>query len=237
MVDVFVCVLSIIVIIASRRLPPHVPSPPPTPPDAPKEIQALYRRFRRLDRSGRGTLSADDILMIPEVVMNPLAPRLLAQFIRDGESRINFRSFVHGLSVFNDKATPDRKTSAVFRIFDVDGDGYITESDVRFVLSLLCGTALSSAAADEIVRATISSADRDGDGQISEEDFSNVRDAFPWDSFTVPVRRAARDQYFLDNGHSLGPTLEGSEAPHTLELPKEGGVVGGGNGTSPKPTN
>ena len=184
--------------------------------------------------------------MIPEVVMNPLAPRLLAQFSRDGESRINFRSFVHGLSVFNDRATPEHKTAAVFRIFDVDGDGYITESDVRFVLSLLCGTALSSAAADEIVRATIVGADRDGDGRISEDDFSNARDAFPWDSFTVPVRRAARDQYFLDNGHSLGPTLEGSEAPHSLEMPKEkegggggggaGAGAGGGNGT-PKPTN
>lgn len=187
----------------------------------------MYRRFRRLDRSGRGTLSADDILMVPEVVMNPLAPRLLAAFARDSETRINFRSFVHGLSVFNDRASPARKAAAVFRIFDADGDGFISAEDIRAVLGLLCGAALSAAAVDEVVRQTLASTDRDGDGRISEEDFNAVRDAFPWSGFTVPVRRAARDQYFLDNGHSLGPTLEGPEAPHTLELPpsKDGGAA------------
>jgi Ca2+-binding EF-hand superfamily protein len=44
-----------------------------TTADAPKEIKILYKRFRRLDRSGRGTISADDLTMIPELAMNPLA--------------------------------------------------------------------------------------------------------------------------------------------------------------------
>jgi hypothetical protein len=75
----------------------------------PKEIKTLYRRFRRLDRSARGTLSADDLTMIPEVAMNPLAPRLVAMFERDGEDRINFRSFARGLSVLSDKSSPATK--------------------------------------------------------------------------------------------------------------------------------
>lgn len=54
----------------------------------PKEIKSLYRRFRRLDRKGRGTLSVDDLAMIPEVIMNPLYKRLIAMFECDKEGSI-----------------------------------------------------------------------------------------------------------------------------------------------------
>lgn len=73
----------------------------------PKEIKTLYRRFRRLDRAGRGTISTDDLLMIPEISMNPLAPRLTTIFDRDADDRINFRSFVQGLSIFSSNARPE----------------------------------------------------------------------------------------------------------------------------------
>lgn len=45
--------------------------------------------------------------MIPEVSMNPLAQRLTALFQRDAEDRINFKSFVAGLSVFAGRARPE----------------------------------------------------------------------------------------------------------------------------------
>ena len=70
----------------------------------PKDIKTLYKRFIRLDRFKRGTISVEDISMIPEVTMNPLAPRLLQMFERDSEERINFRSFVKALSFFNPRA-------------------------------------------------------------------------------------------------------------------------------------
>lgn len=74
----------------------------------PKEIKTLYKRFRRLDRGGRGTISSDDLMMIPEVAMNPLSSRLVSQlFERDPDDRINFKSFVMGLSVFSERARPE----------------------------------------------------------------------------------------------------------------------------------
>ena len=77
--------------------------------DEPKEIKVLYKRFRRLDRSGRGTLSNDDLQMIPEIAMNPLSSRLQVLFEKDGEDRINFKSFVSALAIFSEKARPDLK--------------------------------------------------------------------------------------------------------------------------------
>ena len=79
------------------------------------------------------------------------------------------------------------------------------------MLQLLTGTTLSAAAVDEIVLQTIRDADADQDGVISRADFALFSDLFAWDSFTVPVRRAARDQYFLECAG--GPALDGGEGP------------------------
>lgn len=75
----------------------------------PKEIQKLFKRFRRLDRGFRGTISAEDLIMVPELAMNPLAPRLVALFPRDAEDRINFTSFVTGLAVFSENCPAQRR--------------------------------------------------------------------------------------------------------------------------------
>lgn len=93
--------------------------------------------------------------------------------------------------------------AAVFVIFDADGDGWISESDLRKVVSMLVGgtqvspmtvvlnsqqatpsapslfTAprrqhMSEAALGEVVRRTMDAADVDRDGRISFEDFSQA---------------------------------------------------------------
>ena len=79
----------------------------------PKEIKSLYKRFMRLDRGKKGTLAVEDLLMVPEVSMNPLAGRLTCLFDRDADGRINFRSFAAGLSTFSERARTDvRKRGA-----------------------------------------------------------------------------------------------------------------------------
>jgi serine/threonine-protein phosphatase 2B regulatory subunit len=149
-----------------------------------------------LDRSGRGTISEADLTMIPEVVMNPLAKRLCAMFERDDTDRINFRNFARGLSVLSERASPSVKIEALFRLYDVDGDGFITESDIRAVMALATGSAMEEAEVAKVAKQTIAAADKDGDGKISLWDFTNTRIA-PWEGFSVPVSRAARDKYFL----------------------------------------
>jgi Ca2+-binding EF-hand superfamily protein len=102
------CILTL----TATRAPFHSPllSPAAIPSaDEPKEIKILYKRFRRLDRTGRGTISGDDLTMIPEVAMNPLAARLVAMFERDAEDRVNFKSFAMGLAVYNEKGRPEPK--------------------------------------------------------------------------------------------------------------------------------
>lgn len=167
----------------------------PHPADEPKEIKSLYRRFRRLDIKGRGTISADDLTMIPEVHMNPLGLRLIAMFARDGEGRINFRAFALGLSVLSARARAEVKSEALFRVYDVDGDGAISGEDIRVMLLMATGKALSEAAVREVVAQTLAAGDRDGDGVIGLADWRAM--PYAWDTFSVPVRRAERESYFL----------------------------------------
>ena len=68
---------------------------------------------------------------------------------------------------------PSRR-AAVFRLFDVDGDGFVTRADLAKSMDLLVGTSISPQTRDEIIRRTIAEADADGDGRISFEDFSQV---------------------------------------------------------------
>lgn len=38
-----------------------------------QEIVSLYQRFCQLDRNGKGFISADEFLSVPELAMNPLS--------------------------------------------------------------------------------------------------------------------------------------------------------------------
>jgi serine/threonine-protein phosphatase 2B regulatory subunit len=57
----------------------------------------------------------------------------------------------------------------------VDGDGWISEGDLRKLLGLLAGKALSPNAVAAVVARTLADADADRDGRISFEDFVQVR--------------------------------------------------------------
>ena len=50
------------------------------------EIEALYKRFRALDRGHKGYISAEEFMNIPELSINPLAHRLERLF-----ESINFK--------------------------------------------------------------------------------------------------------------------------------------------------
>ena len=41
-------------------------------PDSQREIIALYERFCQLDRTGKGFISADEFMGVPEFAVNPL---------------------------------------------------------------------------------------------------------------------------------------------------------------------
>ena len=83
-------------------------------------------------------------------------------------------------------------TAAVFRLFDVDGDGFVTVEDLAKLLDLLVGQSISPQTREEIIRRTIAEADEDRDGRISYDDFSLVRGRAP-STLSLALGRDATD--------------------------------------------
>lgn len=137
----------------------------------PSEVRRLYKRFQQLDRNRSGNLDADELRMIPELAMNPLMPRIVALF-----DNANFAQFVRTMAVFGRNGTKEAKTDFAFRVYDVDGDGYISSDDLREVLQMMVGADnLDEATTNRIVQKVIDDADTDGDQRISRDEFTLVR--------------------------------------------------------------
>ncbi|CAI5501443.1 unnamed protein product [Closterium sp. Naga37s-1] len=111
-----------------------------------EEIAALYRRFCTLDRNGKGYVSGDEFLSIPEFAINPLAHRLLGML-----EGVNFKDFVKWLAAFSSRATAEDRTRLVFAVYDVDGDGRISKGDLLAMLRDLSGGFLSDEQREEVV--------------------------------------------------------------------------------------
>lgn len=133
------------------------------------QVKRLYNRFQKLDRKQSGTLDADTLMMIPELAMNPLHPRLIAIFQNN-----NFRQFVANVSAFNGLADPATKADFAFRIYDVDDDGYISSEDLRKILCMLVGDNIPEDTLNTVIEKVMRDADTDGDGRISRNDFTDA---------------------------------------------------------------
>jgi len=104
-----------------------------------QEILTLYKRFRQLDRGRKGFITSEELLNIPELSVNPLANSVVHAF-----DCVNFMEFVRLLSAFSPRATRQEKLEFMFRIYDVDGDGIVTASDMQLILRQMAGSTLSS---------------------------------------------------------------------------------------------
>jgi serine/threonine-protein phosphatase 2B regulatory subunit len=135
------------------------------------EVKRLYKRFQKLDSNQSGTLEADELMMIPELAMNPLVPRIVSVF--DG---VNFREFVQHLGLFGPNGTPQAKIDFAFRVYDVDQDGFVSEDDLSAVLRMMVGDNIDDDMLHRVVQKVFKDADKDHDGRISREEFGTAID-------------------------------------------------------------
>jgi len=115
-----------------------------------KEIRRLYDKFRRVDKDNSNTLSVEEFMNLPQFKLNPLAFRL-AQLLDPKETgAITFRDFVHCMSSLSPHAPSELKMKLAFQIYDVDGDGGISESDLAEMIKTLTST--SNVTEDQIAQ-------------------------------------------------------------------------------------
>ena len=136
-----------------------------------QEIRRLYKRFKKLDKDGNGTISSEEFLAIPDLALNPLVSRVISIFDKSGDGQVDFKEFIQALSVFSVKGDPEQKLRFAFQVYDIDRDGYICNKEMFQVLKMMVGNNLSDVQLQQLVDRTIIKADKDKDGKINFEEF------------------------------------------------------------------
>ena len=116
-------------------------------------------------------MDTKEFLKIPQINSNPLQQRLLAVFDTDGSGDIDFIEFLRGINVFSGKASQEDKLRFIFKVYDMDRDGYISNGELFLVLKMMVGSNLKDHQLQQIVDKTISESDTSSTGKLSFEDF------------------------------------------------------------------
>jgi len=94
-----------------------------------------------------------------------MSQRLLSLFQTDnGESAlvmedgVSFRSFVRTLDFFGARTPAAVKMDALFKLYDCDGDGRVSERDLRSIMRMYMGSSVSEAALRVMSRNTMTHA-------------------------------------------------------------------------------
>ncbi len=62
---------------------------------------------------------------------------------------------------------------------------------------MMAGQSLSPKGCEAVIARTLQQTDADRDGRISPDDFRGSMAGFAFDTFTVPVKKTSREQYFM----------------------------------------
>jgi len=140
-----------------------------------EEVSRLEKRFRKLDKDQSETLSVEEFLAMPELKENPIVQRVVQVFDADHSGELDFKEFVKGLAMFTMKNVErEKKLKFLFNIYDVDSDGYISNSELFTVLKMMVGSNLKDTQLQQIVDKTIRDLDKDHDGMINYQEFCDI---------------------------------------------------------------
>ena len=148
-----------------------------------EEINNMHANFKKLSASVK-----DDNLIDRQEFQEMMLSHgpsvfidgLFRMFDRDNSGGIDFVEFVTSLAIYQNKArniTDADKQRLFFKIYDSDGDGEISQADIRKML-VSCFTSnfmeVADADIDEIVRSTFQKYDLTGNGTIDFNSYSKL---------------------------------------------------------------
>lgn len=138
-----------------------------------EDIEMYEESFSFFDKDGDGMISSEEFkLILNSLGLNPTQSELtdlINEIDTNKDGKIDFTEFRTKLSFINKTLSKDDQFLQAFRMFDKDGNGYISSSELRNVM-LSLGEKLSDEELDDM----IASADIDGDGQVNYEEFVKI---------------------------------------------------------------
>lgn len=139
-----------------------------------KQMAEFREAFNFFDKDRDGKLTTRELgIVMRSLGENPTETSLsewVSEVDRDGSGRVEFGEFVKLMQRSMKESKQDTEdVREAFKIFDKEGNGFISAVELRHVLTSL-GERLTDEEIDEVMR----EADLDGDGQVDYEAFVHL---------------------------------------------------------------
>ncbi|KAI6112261.1 hypothetical protein EDD16DRAFT_1835177 [Pisolithus croceorrhizus] len=116
----------------------------------------------------------------------------------DGNGTIDFPEFLTMMARKMRDTDSEEEIKEAFKVFDKDGNGYISAAELRHVMTNL-GEKLTDSEVDEMIR----EADVDGDGQINYDEFVKVGCCLCWFSLPASFKVQSLTRSHLDDAFQI----------------------------------
>jgi len=138
--------------------------------------------FEIMDRKKTGKISVHELAIVVSSLGINLPKTSLYQYVRhvlhydvtsgdDDNTRLfDFKQFVTIMVAIVTECIPEDEVLKVFEEFDRDGDGFITEGELKSLLNRIGDDDVT----DDVIHEMMTEADRDGDGVVSLREFIQI---------------------------------------------------------------
>uniref|UniRef100_A0A1I8G9Y4 Calmodulin n=3 Tax=Macrostomum lignano TaxID=282301 RepID=A0A1I8G9Y4_9PLAT len=138
-----------------------------------EQIEEFREAFSLFDKDGDGTITNKELASVMRALgQNPSQEELkemIKEVDQDGSGSIEFDEFLEMMKKQMNSADSEEEVRRAFRLFDADGDGFLSATELHQVMQNL-GERLTM----EEVEAMIGEADTDRDGQVSFSEFAKI---------------------------------------------------------------
>jgi len=135
-----------------------------------EEIAEFKEAFSLFDKDGDNTITTKELgTVMRSLGQEPTEGELndmINEVDANGNGTIDFEEFLEMMARKMKETDTAEEIRQAFRVFDKDGNGFISSAELRHVM-----TNLGERLTDEEVEEMIREADCDGDGQINYEEF------------------------------------------------------------------